>query len=46
MLRRKLLNFIELSWSSIWGSCEFDLHFIPPEVVDVSLIREEPNNGN
>ncbi len=46
MLWRKLFDYIELSWSIIWVTGGFELHFLPPEVVEVCLASEETNNGN
>jgi hypothetical protein len=43
---RKLFDVIELSWSSIWANAGFDLHFLPPEVVEVCLVIQEKDNGN
>lgn len=41
---RNIFDFVELCWSSIWVCAGFDLHFIPPEVVEVCLLEEELDN--
>ena len=43
---RKLFDVVEICWSSIWVSAGFDLHFLPPEVVEVCLANAETNNGD
>lgn len=45
MSLHKLIEAFELCWSSVWVCAGFDLHFLPPEVVELYLIAEEKDNG-
>ena len=44
MLWHKLIKAIERCLSSVWVYAWFDLHFIPPEVVELYLNAEEQDN--
>lgn len=44
MQLHKLIDVLERCLSSVWVCAGFDLHFLPPEVVELYLAAEETDN--